>query len=107
MIKENGTLAFGVERDGIMHRDFVMRAPTIADAISAIETAGPESSNLRLRIFKAASQIDSLGTLDKSEITGELLMSLPEDDIEPILSAQDEVAKKQKGLSQISSPSPS
>lgn len=107
MITVNGSLSFGVERDGVVHRDFVMRAPTIADAILAIETAGPESSNLRLRIFKAAVQIESLGTLDKQEITGDLLLMLPEDDIEPIFSAQDEVGKKQKGLSQSSSPTSS
>lgn len=107
MLKTNGSLVFGVDRDGTVHRDFVMHAATIADAIAAVEAAGPESSNLRLRIFKAASQIDSLGTLEKTEITGEFLMALPEDDIEPILTAQDEVAKKQQGLSQNSSPTPS
>lgn len=106
MVTVNGTLVFGIERDGVLHRDFVMRAPTIADAITAIEAAGPESSNLRLRIFKAASQIESLGALDKQDITGEFLLALPEDDIEPILNAQDEAAKKQKGLSQSSSPIP-
>lgn len=106
MITVNGSLNFGVERDGVTHRDFVMRAATIADAIAAIETAGPESSNLRLRMFKAAAQIESLGTLDKQEITGELLLALPEDDIEPIFTAQDEVGKKQKGLSQSSSLTP-
>lgn len=46
----------------------------------------------------------SLGGLPKDEITGELLLSLPEDDVEPIYNAQDELEKKRKGLSMPSSP---
>lgn len=98
------SLIYGVERDGVQQRDFELRPATIADAIAAIERAGPGVSHLRLRIFKAAEQMVSLGSLPKEEITGELLLSLPEDDVEPIYAAQDELEKKRKGLSNPSSP---
>lgn len=102
-----GKLNFGVDHGAVLHKEFMMRPATIADVVSAIEKAGDTPSNLKLRIFKAAEQIVSLGTLDKSEITGELLLSLPEDDIEPLFAKQDEVEKKQKGSKSASSPTSS
>lgn len=104
MITLNGNLIVGLERDGIQHRDFELRAATIEDVISAIEKAGPGVSHLKLRVFKAAEQMVRLGNLPKEEITGELLLSLPEDDVEPIYTAQDDLEKKRKGLSNPSSP---
>lgn len=100
-----GKLNFGIDDgEGILHKDFVIRPATIADVVTAIENSGDKASNLKLRVFKAAEQIVSLGTLDKAAITGELLMSLPEEDIEPLFAAQDEVEKKQKGSKSASSP---
>lgn len=104
MITVKGQLICGIERDGVQQRDFELHAATIADAISAIEKAGAGASHLKLRIYKAAEQLVSLGNLPKEEITGELLLSLPEDDVEPIYNAQDELEKKRKGLSNPSSP---
>lgn len=104
MITVKSELIIGCEREGIQHRNFELRQATIADAIAAIEKAGSGASHLKLRIFKAAEQMTSLGEIPKDEITGELLLSLPEDDIEPIYSAQDEIEKKQRGLSNPSGP---
>lgn len=104
MITVSGQLVCGIERDGTLHRNFELRAATIADAIASIEKAGPGASHLKLRVYKAAEQMVSLGGLPKEDITGEFLLSLPEDDVEPIFNAQDELEKKQKGLSKTSSP---
>ncbi|HEY4697089.1 MAG: hypothetical protein A3J49_03330 [Gallionellales bacterium RIFCSPHIGHO2_02_FULL_57_16] len=104
MITVKGQLICGVEREGVKHRDFELRGATIADAIASVEKAGPDASHLRLRIFKAAEQMVSLGSLSRDEITGEFLLALPEDDVEPIYNAQDELEKKRKGLSNPSSP---
>ncbi|MEO8343370.1 MAG: hypothetical protein ABI536_06080 [Gallionella sp.] len=104
MIKVNGKLVYGIERDGVVHQEFEMRGATIADAIAAIEKVGDSPSFLKLRVFKAAEQMVSLGGVPKEEITGELLLSLPDDDVEPIYAAQDELEKKRKGLSKPSSP---
>lgn len=104
MIKLKGQLICGIVREGVQQRAFELRAATIADAIASIEKAGPNASHLKLRIYKAAEQMVSLGSLSKDEITGEFLLSLPEDDVEPIYNAQDELEKKRKGLSNPSSP---
>lgn len=108
MITVKDKLIFGVDDiAGIKHTDLVMRPATIADVVAAIEKAGDNATNLKLRIFKAAEQIVSLGKLDKEAITGELLMSLPEDDLEPLFAAQDAVEKKRKGSKSDSSPTSS
>jgi hypothetical protein len=101
MITVSGTLEIGIEKGGKWHTAFVMRQATIADAINAVEKAGDEPSNLRLRIFKAAEQLEYIG--DITEIDGEVLMTLSDEDIEPIFTAQDELVKKLKGLRSASS----
>lgn len=96
MINLDSELAIGIERDGVLHTHFVMHQATIADAIAAVEKAPEGASNLMLRIYKAAEQIERIG--DITEIDGELLLGLADDDIDPIFKAQDEIEKKRKGL---------
>ena len=100
MLTVIGQLSVGVEVDGVLHTNFEMRDTTIRDAINAVDkllAAGESaSSNLTIRIYKAAEQLVSLGDLPKASITGQLLMGLAEDDIEPLLNAQDELEKKRK-----------
>jgi hypothetical protein len=102
MITVENDLDIGIERDGVWHTRFVMRQATIADAISAVEKAPAGSSSLTLRIYKAAEQIERIG--DITAIDGELLLGLPDEDIHPIIDAQDEIEKKRKGLRSASSP---
>jgi len=101
MITVESNLDIGIEKDGVWHTRFTMRQATVADAIAAVEKAPAGASNLALRIYKAAEQIDQIG--DITEIDGELLMGLADDDIHPILEAQDEIEKKRKGLRNASS----
>lgn len=101
MITVTGELEIGIERGDVWHTAFVMRQATIADAINAVEKAGDEPSNLRLRIFKAAEQLENIGGI--TAIDGEMLMTLSDEDIEPIFNAQDELVKKLKGLRSASS----
>jgi hypothetical protein len=93
-----GKLSCGIEFSGKVISDFAMRPATIADAIASIEKGGIDSSGLRLRLFKAAEQIVKIGDIPSEMITGELLLGLPESDIEAIFSAQDAVEKKQSCL---------
>lgn len=101
MASIKGSLIVGLALDGALHKSFEMRDPVIRDAINAIDKAFLEDENtnsaLTIRIYKAAEQLESLGDLPKEKITGKLLMSLPEDDIEPLLEAQDALEKKRKG----------
>jgi len=102
MATVKGKLIVGVEVDGITHVDFEMRDATIRSAANAIDKANAAGENLSsyitMRMYKAAEQLVSLGTLPADKINAELLMGLDESDIEPILEAQDELEKKRKGL---------
>jgi hypothetical protein len=110
MITEKGSLVFGVPSKvsgEAAHKDFVMRAATIADSIVAVEKAGDNPSYLRVRVHKAAEQMESLGSLAKEDITADLLLALPEEDLEPIFDAQDALEKKLQSLRNDSSPTDS
>lgn len=101
MITVDGELEIGIERDGVYHTRFTMRESTIADAIAAIEKAPADVSNIALRIYKAAEQIDKIGDI---EVDGELLMQLSDDDLDPLIAAQDELVKKRKAAKSGSGP---
>ena len=109
MLTIKKSLIVGIVRDEITHRDFELRAATVKDAITAVEKAATAgySTELALRVYKAAEQIIKVGDIPGEEIDGELLMTLADDDLEPIFDAQDELSKKRKGLSAPSSPSES
>ncbi len=98
MITVKGKLLHGVAVDGATHVDFEMREAKIRDVILASDkliNAGEDAtSNLVARIYTAAEQLEKLGDLPKEQITGELLMNLSEDDIFPLIDAQDDLKKK-------------
>lgn len=102
MNTQKGELIVGIEIDGITHKEFEMRNATIRDAISSINKAHANgedtNSYLTRRLYKAAEQLVSLGSLPADKVNAELLLSLNESDFDPILNAQDELEKKLKGL---------
>lgn len=102
MATVKGHLTVGVEVDGVTHTEFEMRDATIRSAVNAIDKANAAGENLSsyvtVRMYKAAEQLVSLGTLPADKINADLLMELDEVDIEPLLAAQDELEKKRKGL---------
>lgn len=95
-----GKLSNGIEIDGVLHQDFAMREATIRDAITAIDkrnAAGEDASSyLILQMYQAAEQLEILGDLPQEKITAALLLSLPEDDIAPLLDALEALKKKPK-----------
>jgi len=63
-ITESGSLVLGVLVDGVRHRDFVLRAPTVQDNIDATQEIGTSNAvHLSAAIF--ALQLVSLGTLKR------------------------------------------
>lgn len=61
-----GTLPIGVEVAGVLHRDFTLRASTVADNIAVteeFEATGERPGQLRLATALMARQLVSLGTL--------------------------------------------
>lgn len=107
MITAKGTLIHGIEVDGVVHKDFELRAATIGDAVAAIEEAGPDASFLRVKIHKMARCLLRVGTLKEGEITPEMLMALPEDEFAVLNAAIGETEKKPNASESASSPTAS
>ncbi len=110
MITVTGKLTHGIELDGALHIDFEIRQATIRDTINAIDKRNAAGENtdsyLVLKMYEAAEQLTKLGDLPKGKITAELLFSLPDDDIEPLLAALEDVKKKPKPMNETLSESP-
>jgi len=103
------SLAVGLEHNGQVLTRFVMRPATVGDSIVAISKAptveeevdGVEvdgaavQNNLMLRFYKAAEQMQFIGVPDLV-VTGEMLLTLADEDGDAIIAAQDDIAKKRK-----------
>lgn len=96
MITATGTLVHGIEKDGVQHKDFELRAPTIGDAVAAIEEAGPDASFLRVKVHKISHCLVRVGTLKGSEVTPAMLLALPEEDFAPLSNALDDTEKSRR-----------
>lgn len=100
MITHTGKLTYGVEVDGVVHTDFELRLPMIADNIEAIEELGP-TSNLKLHLAIMARALVRLGNLPSDQITYKLLSSnLVDDDFDVLAAAERDLKKKRKESNQ-------
>ncbi len=98
-ITVEGSLACGYEdSDGVVHADFVMAEPTIRNEVDAMDKLTKDGqaaeTDMTFSIYLAAEQLQSLGTLKKEQITADLLLDLPQDDLMPLFAAQVEAKKK-------------
>lgn len=93
---EPGTLEYGVEYEGVLHYDFVMRLTTVNDNIEALERTGA-ASGLRITLDMYANALVSLGTIPKEAITPVFLASaLADSDYDVLAAAQERLKKKRK-----------
>jgi hypothetical protein len=72
-------LPIGIEVDGVLHRDFVLRGATVMDNIEVTDellAVGETPDQLRISTAMMARQLVSLGTLNKDQITTALVRSL-------------------------------
>lgn len=89
----SGRLTIGVEFNGKLHRDFVLRLPTVGDEIEVSENDDVPDSGFRVALFSRC--LISLGTIPQEALTYELLCSeLESGDFSAIVKAADELKKK-------------
>lgn len=88
-ITEKGALRYGLEKDGVWHKDFEMRQATLEDMEEAIEAAGEGACTARVARHLWARTIKRLGGIKPEEITAELLAGLVDTEY-GILSAAEE-----------------
>lgn len=90
-----GTLRYGVEFDGKVHRAFELRLPTIGDNIAAIEEVGHESS-LKLSVALLARTVVKLGDIPAEAVDYALLTEHMVDDDYDVLAEKRDALKKKR-----------
>lgn len=102
-----GVLPIGVEVDGVLHREFTLRAATVADNIEVTEEMDANSeapTPLRLGTAMMARQLVKLGTLEREQITTALVRNLNTADWNHLDKLSEEQEKKLLGGGQTPSP---
>lgn len=93
-LTETGSLNYGVEVDGVRHKDFEMRVATLADMEDALEDAGEGACAARVSRHLWAHTLVRLGTLEPKAITAELLGTLPADEYVQLAAVEESLRKK-------------
>jgi hypothetical protein len=91
MVTEKGTLPGGVEKDGVLHREFEIRPTKVRDTVAVFDDSERAARALKNSQYFAAclfaGRVVSLGTLLPAEITSELILDMDPEDYEEIQSA--------------------
>lgn len=95
---ESGTLLVGyVDENGVCHKDFEMRMPSLADVDEALEQAGENAGNARLSRYIWAKCVTRIGAV--TEITPELLGGLADVEYNRFSAVERALRKKLMGAS--------
>ena len=69
----DGKLTYGLALDGVFHKDFTMRVPTMEEVETAIEDAGQDASSARVARYRWGQCLTRLGSIPPDKINAELL----------------------------------
>lgn len=70
---QTGTLEYGVQFNGEIHRDFEIRLQTVGDEIDVVQEVGGDIIDANFTVHLLARTLLSLGTIPQEEISPELL----------------------------------
>lgn len=90
-----GTLPEGALVDGVRHRDFELRLPTLSDNVDAIDEVGGHNG-VAVSAALLSRQLVRLGTLDRKQINYDLLCTLHPSDYNHLDAVSGELEKKRK-----------
>lgn len=92
---QTGTLEYGVQFNGEIHRDFEIRLQTVGDEIDVVQEVGSDIIDANFTVHLLARTLLSLGTVPEEEITPELLKdNLIYEDYNTLLKASRGAKKK-------------
>jgi len=95
ILTQSGTLPVGVELDGVVHRDFVLRPQRVRDSVEALaDTRAADPSFLGLAML--SSQIVQLGTLDAAKINADVLLDMYEVDMQVLMEGAAQLRERLK-----------
>lgn len=97
MMKETGRLVVGVTVDGVVHRDFALRAALVRDSVEIMEEGNERAMNSDhyMGVCMFARRLASLGSLPREAITPDLLMGMHEVDMAEIYKADRRLAVRE------------
>lgn len=96
MVTEQGTLPVGVERDGVIHKDFEVRPRLVRDSVDTMDDPRALTNESYAGLCILSRQIVRLGAIPKEEITPALLLDMYEEDLGELYRAAEEVARRLK-----------
>ncbi|WP_449543652.1 hypothetical protein [Enterobacter ludwigii] len=70
---QSGTLEYGVQFNGEIHRDFEIRLQTVGDEIDTVAEVGSDVIDANFTVHLLARTLISLGSIPEDELTPELL----------------------------------
>ena len=85
--RESGSLLIGVEVDGKLHRDFLLRPRLVRDSVTVLDENRAQSNDAYRGVALIACQVEELGSLTREQITTDLLLSMYDADLAVIMEA--------------------
>lgn len=70
---QSGTLEYGVQFNGEIHRDFEIRLQTVGDEIDTVAEVGSDVIDANFTVHLLARTLIRLGSIPEDELTPELL----------------------------------
>lgn len=87
-LRESGTLPVGVEMDGEVHREFVLRPRLVRDSVDVLADEPQAQTNDAYRgVAITARQLERLGDLPRDKIDTGLLLGMFDTDLSAIMQA--------------------
>ena len=88
MMNEKGTLTIGIEHDGKVHKDFILKPQLVRDSIEIMEDERAQKNESYFGICLLAKQIIKLGNIPEDQITPDLIMNLTEVDFKTMMEVK-------------------
>lgn len=99
---EKGTLPVGIKYNGEIHTKFEIREQLVCDGINIYDNpelaSRAEKNNAFMGLCILTSQIVSLGTIPKENITVELLLNMPQSNLNELNSASKRLEERRKNF---------
>lgn len=88
-----GVLKVGLDFEGQAHKEFELRPLLVRDSLETLEECKDKPGIYQQMAFYARRLV-RLGTIPKEKLTTELLLDLPDDDVEVLDEANKDLQKK-------------
>ncbi|MBU4274019.1 MAG: hypothetical protein KKA28_19480 [Planctomycetes bacterium] len=98
MLTETGTLPFGIEKDGAVHRKYTLREQLVCDAIEVFDSPDAERAGRSDEFFGVCITARKLSIegIPQEEITTALVMGMRQTDFNELAAADKRLEEKRR-----------